>query len=287
MNLTVDEITRTVTGKRSLQECDTEELKQITQQNPYFGPASLLLTKKLKQEDVSAWEELAHKTSLYFHNPVWFDYVLNNTVIQENKITEQEIKPVYPAQVQETPVTHEEVVEQNTETIEEAPAAESPVDIENNDEDEIPPDENTTDEMPIKLPEFKFEPVDTEKAELSFEPYHTVDYFASQGINVKDDEKPKSQFDRQLKSFTEWLKVLKKVPATEIASTVSTQDESNVEKMAAISIDDREVVTETMAEVWEKQGNTKKATEVYHKLSLLNPSKSSYFAAKIEQLKRL
>jgi hypothetical protein len=42
-----------------------------------------------------------------------------------------------------------------------------------------------------------------------------------------------------------------------------------------------------MAEVWEKQGNLVKAKETYEKLSLLNPDKSSYFAAKIEHLKNL
>jgi len=41
-----------------------------------------------------------------------------------------------------------------------------------------------------------------------------------------------------------------------------------------------------MAEVWEKQGNAAKAIEVYTKLSLLDPSKSLYFAAKIEDLKK-
>ncbi|MCR6718777.1 MAG: hypothetical protein NVV59_00485 [Chitinophagaceae bacterium] len=55
--------------------------------------------------------------------------------------------------------------------------------------------------------------------------------------------------------------------------------------MAAVSISPREVVTEAMAEVWEKQGNRDKAIHIYKKLSLLDPAKSAYFAAKIEQLK--
>ena len=80
---------------------------------------------------------------------------------------------------------------------------------------------------------------------------------------------------------------MKRLPVSEIASAVSLTDEKNVEKMAEISINDREVVTEAMAEVWEKQGKAIKAIEVYQKLSLLNPGKSSYFAAKIEQLKNL
>jgi hypothetical protein len=61
--------------------------------------------------------------------------------------------------------------------------------------------------------------------------------------------------------------------------------EHQIQAIAAHSIEGREVVTETMAEVLAMQGMREKATEVYHKLSLLNPDKRAYFAAKIEQLK--
>jgi hypothetical protein len=44
-------------------------------------------------------------------------------------------------------------------------------------------------------------------------------------------------------------------------------------------------VTETMAEVLEKQGQLDKAIQLYIKLSFINPEKSAYFAAKIQQLK--
>lgn len=142
-------------------------------------------------------------------------------------------------------------------------------------------------ELPVALPTFKFEPIDPAKAELSFEPYHTIDYFASQGIRAKEEEKPKDQLSRQLKSFTEWLKAMKRLPASEIVATISTSDEKKIENMATNSISDREVVTAAMAEVWEKQGNHAKATEIYRKLSLLDPAKSAYFATKIEQLKNL
>ena len=61
--------------------------------------------------------------------------------------------------------------------------------------------------------------------------------------------------------------------------------DKTVEKMAEKSNIETEVLTEAMAEVYEKQGKLDKATEIYLKLSLQNPSKSSYFATKIEQLK--
>jgi hypothetical protein len=134
----------------------------------------------------------------------------------------------------------------------------------------------------IPMPALKIEPFNPD-AKFTFEPYHTVDYFASQGIRFKEDEKPKDQFGKQLKSFTEWLKTLKKVPET---GQPPAKEDKNVTQMADQSLADREVVTEAMADVWEKQGNHEKAINTYHKLSLLNPLKSAYFAAKIEQLKR-
>ena len=134
--------------------------------------------------------------------------------------------------------------------------------------------------------EAQTKPVVEATSELTFEPYHTVDYFASQGIKFKEEEKPKDKFGQQLKSFTEWLKTMKRLPAQEIVKEVDAGAEKKVEQLAEHSIEDREVITEAMADVWEKQGNISKAIDIYNKLSLLNPSKSSYFAAKIEQLKK-
>jgi len=125
---------------------------------------------------------------------------------------------------------------------------------------------------------------ETEPA-LTFEPYHTVDYFASQGIKFVPEEKPADHFGKQLKSFTEWLKTMKRLPQSEVIKTTDPSSERKVQQLADHSITEEEVVTETMAEVWIKQGNKEKAIETYNKLSLLNPGKSAYFASLVEQLK--
>jgi hypothetical protein len=47
-----------------------------------------------------------------------------------------------------------------------------------------------------------------------------------------------------------------------------------------------EFITETLARIYAKQGNTVKAVRAYQKLSLKFPEKTAYFAALIEELKR-
>jgi hypothetical protein len=79
---------------------------------------------------------------------------------------------------------------------------------------------------------------------------------------------------------------MKRLPVSEVGKNISTDLEKKVEQLAEHSLDAKEVMTEAMAEVWVKQGNTEKATEIYRKLSLLDPSKSVYFAAKIDELKK-
>lgn len=126
---------------------------------------------------------------------------------------------------------------------------------------------------------------------LLFEPLHTTDYFASVGIKLSEEEKTSGNLGKQLKSFTEWLKTMKKVHAEQLAKTSSPADaslsaaESSIRKMAEKSNQENDVLTEAMAEVLLQQGKADKAIEILEKLSLLNPGKSVYFAAKINQIK--
>jgi RAB protein geranylgeranyltransferase component A len=116
-------------------------------------------------------------------------------------------------------------------------------------------------------------------------PLHTVDYFVSQGIKVDLSAMPQDKLTTHLRKFTDWLKQVKTANNNPQDLGTNLEMEKAVAETAKNSNETREIVTESMADVLVKQGQADKAIQLYIKLSFLNPEKSSYFAAKIEQLK--
>lgn len=123
---------------------------------------------------------------------------------------------------------------------------------------------------------------DAEELPLISEPYHTIDYFASQGIKLDAEPRADDKFGQQLKSFTSWLKQMKRLPAAEIAAK---EPDPIIEEIAAQSIMEKDTITEPMVEVLLKQGRKTQAIVVLEKLRLLYPEKSHYFATRIEEIK--
>ncbi len=305
-----DQLAFAITGKENLEACSQAELEQLVNRHPYFPLGHLLLASKNKQTDIHTGN-----LSVYFQHMLWAKAWLNEEGdrlqvagkqeaggrMQEageagnsetysgeqgaGKSRESDINsgehdnPAFEMAeeivITEPVITNQVVEEHNQEMI---TADNAEVESVTN---------QTVDEKEVALPAFSFTPVEPGKNDLIFEPYHTVDYFASQGIKAMEEEKPADNFGVQLKRFTDWLKVMKKLPLKEVSEQATDpQAEQKVEKMAASSLQEKEVMTEAMAEVWEKQGNKGKAIEIYSKLSLLDPSKMAYFAAKIADLKK-
>lgn len=117
-----------------------------------------------------------------------------------------------------------------------------------------------------------------------FEPLHTTDYFASQGIKISEEAMANDNMGRQLRSFTQWLKTMKRLPGSMEQKMATANIDVKVEEMASRSNAGTEVLTEAMASAYLKQNKPERAREIYAKLSLLHPEKSSYFAALIEKI---
>lgn len=267
----IEQLTQSLFKKSTIEECSLHELQSLSRQYPYFAIGHLLLAEKIKTLDSSLYNHQLEKASLYFHNPLWLDYIINK---EKNEAQLMEETAAAAELEQGETTAEEELVELKIYGNSEIPAS-----INETDSSDTLDDDNS--------PDLKIEALPDTKNDLLFEPYHTVDYFASQGIKPEQDEKPKDRFGQQLRSFTDWLKTMKRLPEKENSQKMEVAIEQKVQSLAEFSLEDRDVVTETMAEVWIKQGDNQKAMEIYNKLSLLNPSKSAYFAAKIDQLKEL
>jgi hypothetical protein len=122
--------------------------------------------------------------------------------------------------------------------------------------------------------------------DLTYYPYHTVDYFASQGIKLSAKIDKQDHFGKQVRSFTDWLKTMRKLPEAERAAELDEAGNQRIIDMAEDSVLVREVITASMAEVLAHQGKIQAAISIYEKLSLHNPAKSPFFAAKIDALKQ-
>ncbi|HTR29453.1 MAG TPA: hypothetical protein VMH27_09290 [Puia sp.] len=332
----------------SLEAVSLEHLETLVEEYPCFGFGHYLLSQKLRVENSDRFLPATQRTNLYFPNPFWLQWMLDNTsgpvkpsaevaagdegiVVEEPEFAPREAWPEMetveapaetdtfqpdpgaPASASELlfeSIEHAKSLRESLQKINEdfqshngqetaQPApAEEPI------QDEEPPfvlDETdrspeTSEATPVA------EPVNAETAPIAeatpvaesapivaentplFEPLHTIDYFASQGIKLTLDENPTDPLGRQLKSFTDWLRTMRRLPQQGREIIPDRVAEQTVQNFAAHSIEGKEPVTETMAEVLVKQGMPERARVVYEKLSLLNPDKSAYFAAKIEQL---
>jgi len=291
-------------------------LEELTGRHPYFSPAQFFLLQQV-QDNTAAFEKQAIKTNIFFNNAHWLNFQLKQTgiTVEEAPVIAAPAETVEePVMAQPEPmatieqeqagpltvsvdITVPEYEEKGTEAAEPEPITTSP---DKNPEppaiiDDLP--DNTDAPDPAVGPaEEEIEPMNIslkmpeEKTKVSeamlFEPMHMVDYFASQGIKLSEDLHNSDKLGKQLKSFTEWLKTMKKVHVPDEAEKAVNTD-SSIQVLAESSNTEAEVLTESMAEVFARQGKIGKATEVYQKLSLLNPAKSTYFAAKIENLKGL
>ena len=298
--------------KRKISDSDNKAFfTQIAEAHPYFSVAQYYLLLQTDKES-SNYSKQAAKTSLLFNNPFWLQFQLGNTLLDNTNediaslsnitISEKielvnaipiEQKNDFPeiiqVEEQEAEITPEIELKNTNQSLEIINTPEptshfnegiTPL------ENDIEQEDDSLSDQRISPFNFKFNLNTSEVTEdkITFEPLHTSDYFASLGIKLSGKILHSDKLGKQMKSFTEWLKEMKKLQPDQLPLQ-SEQADLTIQKLAEASNLEIEVETEAMAEVLIQQGKKQKALNVYKKLSLLDPSKSAYFAAKINQLK--
>lgn len=289
MTKETDFMVQSLFQRESLDEITLEELKRHAEEFPYSSIIQFLYTCKLKSQYHLDFPEAVSKTALFFDDSSWLNYQLSEEAekgnfrkilydSQFNNISEDEM----PEPLNLPAEGREDEVFEGIEKLEGVEGIE--VDFDENESVVVKP----TIIEPIVVndvqePESATSPKTNEGFEIPITPYHTVDYFASQGIKI-NIESEKDALSMKVKSFTAWLKTMKRLqPASEnvtikdIHSIIDTHNDKENPTDA--------VFTEAMAEVYLKQGLTERAIEVYDKLSLQNPLNSHIFADKISKIK--
>jgi hypothetical protein len=286
MTTDTDYIIQSLFERESMDEMTLDELRGLNEQYPYSSVIQFLYTSKLKAIYHLDFPEAVTKTAIFFSDPFWLDYQLNDENERGNfkrsgyEFNVEESKENRAPSPQDQPIHDEPIFdEEGYELTDEIPSP--PL------QDLVEPEPEAIQENVISQDEAtSLKTPDSIPPSLSFdipiEPYHTVDYFASQGIKLNVIEE-KSDLGEKVKSFTAWLKTLKRLqPVESQPHTIQSESEESAEvKEPAME----SILTEAMADVYLKQGLKEKAIAVYQKLSLQNPANSHIFAAKISMIK--
>lgn len=108
--------------------------------------------------------------------------------------------------------------------------------------------------------------------------------YVSERKSILDEEAAQDRNSRQSRLIDDFLKepVERITPA---AAKPISQSEAKAIEERSVSEND-EILTETLASIYLKQGKTEKAVSIFKKLSLKYPEKSSYFASRIAEIQK-
>lgn len=281
----IPRITAWLDQPQHIPPADQEAIKKLAQQYPYFVPLQHL-EAVLSHKEEPFNESLLGSLRLKGGNYIMLQQLLATALLEAAE------EPV-PAPVQEISV-------QQVPTVQEVPVV----------ADALPAGAGTEPENDMPL----------------IQPAFTEDYFRHEGIAVDDeipaelDHQPMHKLhdlhattekDKSLlvmMSFAEWLthyKSKNQKEKEEEESRRSLRTMWQKEKLAAVMEEENEeipeqvfemavnsiahedgLISESLATILVKQGKTDKAIDMYRKLSLRNPAKSTYFAQQIQQLQQ-
>ncbi|MFD0964306.1 hypothetical protein [Pseudofulvibacter geojedonensis] len=274
--MNIQDFTNILQQPQGINEAQTIQLKEILNQYPYFQAARAIHLGGLKNQDSYFYNQELKKTAAYTTDrSILFDYITSEN-FNQNNISKS-------LQEQQESIKNIEVV--------------NPVEISSFESATAPYDKAVTepDLFEEKIEENKIA-VASEKLgigkPLEFNPSETHSFQEwLQLAQVKPIERKevKSEVNADVSDKKEASKfdLIDKFIATnpKISPVKKTVSLTNLAKENNFNSD--ELMTETLAKVYLEQKNYKKAKQAYRILSLKYPEKSSFFADRIREIKKL
>ncbi len=269
-----------LTPKVNFDKLTTTELQQISKKYPYFQLAAIMSLKAIKQNNPTEYKSyLAKVATKVINREVLFDFL-------------------YPEYQYSTP--KQEQAPANIEDAKpvEAKKIETPKPLRSKSGSDIKSKKELMAEVNSRLAEIEKKKKEKEKSKISAK--ISTDKSVS---NVENSHKNKKIIDKDLPVKHAAISKRKKdIKAVDRGSSLSIienfiktnpsinrpedKNYSDEIRLANKSLEESyELVSETMAILFVKQGHPKKAIKVYEKLILIYPEKSTYFAARILELK--
>jgi hypothetical protein len=245
--MTLDEILTYIKDPRQLDLKTLQDIEMLVDQYPWFSTGHLLLLKNIQHTDTNKVKKQLKTSSIFINNKNKLLDFLDLDVKSADKATQ----PIQAVDYSDYPGSKSKQKDEDIFIFNDnGELAEECITIEalNNYDDQNP--ENTT------LLELDY-PKKEEKSDQIWPSKNKLDlidsFIKNEPGKIKPDANKKSIEDLSKESIKE----------------------------------NNDYLTETLADIYIKQGHYKKAKSVYQKLSLKYPKKSDYFAQKIEEVNKL
>jgi hypothetical protein len=288
-----------------LGQFSTAELEDLTEKFPYFQQAHLLLAKKYQDEQDSRFDQQLQLAALYSS-----DRALLFEIFHESKASAayagavNEKEEITTAAVEEKP---EEIAspkpETETEMVETSSAEVLEVDVQHLQITEQT--EPAIEPVEQQLQEVAKEPKEEIEEPFSIRQHHSFDEWlkafseistGQASVEAKTPEEKDEELDKLIMENTPVVHLQEIVTdETHYSKGLDRFIEEQIEKHkhAEISVPVNEnelapeLITETMAKVYEMQKKYAKAIKAYEVLALKYPEKSGLFAARINYIKNI
>ncbi len=241
-------------------------LTELVKEYPYFQTAQILLAKNLHNEKNIRYNAQLKIAAAYSADRTKLYELINGIAKVEEKVIQSEIKVEPVVEIKE--ISQERPVLKPIERVK----TEEPL-VKKKEEPKVEQVVEKKVEPVVKKQQPKVDETHTFTEWLRLASLHSV-----KAVEIEREKKKPSQKDALIDKFLREEPKISKPQKAEFFSPVNMAKQSIIE--------DDELVTETLAQIYEKQGFFAKAIKAYEKLSLKYPEKSLSFAARIENLRQ-
>ncbi len=263
----------------SLSRESISPLEQLVHDYPYFQTADMLYTLNLSKENSIKFSDQLRLASVYAP-----DRKVLKQLIQSVQLLTKGEKVIFKEKDEQAEIPEQEtsfIKKENISLNDEDLNLPHLIDIFQNELDKITSiSKGSYEYHHLQTLAGKLESLlEEHKQQKQSPPSHYFEEYSLTHLKKSPEKEEKSKADSDLID-----KFIKENPRIVPEPQIGFFDPVDFAKQSLV--DNDEIVSETLAEIYYRQGNLAKAIKIYKKLSLLNPEKRFYFAGRIEKIRK-